>query len=105
MGTRITEHPILGVPQKGRLVNFTYDGQKIQGYEGEPIGSGIKSGGNFDSPLHEEGAYASRNLLCNWPLHRLCYGCGRSSKRENLCNPAEGRNEGSDTIWCIGRAI
>lgn len=63
MGTRITEHPILGVPQKGRLVNFTYDGQKIQGYEGEPIGSGIKSGGNFDSPLHEEGAYA-RGIFC-----------------------------------------
>ena len=43
MGTRITEHPILGVPQKGRLVNFTYDGQKIQGYEGEPIAAALKA--------------------------------------------------------------
>ena len=45
MGTRITEHPILGVPQKGRLVNFTYDGQKIQGYEGEPIAAALKAAG------------------------------------------------------------
>ena len=96
MGTRITEHPILGVPQKGRLVNFTYDGQKIQGYEGEPIAAALKAAG---------GAYASRNLLCDRTLHGLCYGCGRSSKCENLCNPAESRNEGSDTIWCIGRTV
>ena len=44
MGTRITEHPILGVPQKGRLVNFTYDGQKIQGMKGTNR-SGIKAAG------------------------------------------------------------
>ena len=36
---------ILGVPQKGRLVNFTYDGQKIQGYEGEPIAAALKAAG------------------------------------------------------------
>ncbi len=45
MGTRITEHPILGIPQKGNLVSFTYDGKKIQGYEGEPIAAALKAAG------------------------------------------------------------
>lgn len=45
MGTRITEHPILGVPEKGKLVRFTYDGQKLQGYEGEPIAAALKAAG------------------------------------------------------------
>ena len=45
MGTRITEHPILGVAEKGKLVSFTYDGQKIQGYEGEPIAAALKAAG------------------------------------------------------------
>lgn len=45
MGTRITEHPILGVLEKGKLVSFTYDGQKLQGYEGEPIAAALKAAG------------------------------------------------------------
>ena len=45
MGTRITEHPILGVPEKGKLVSFIYDGQKLQGYEGEPIAAALKAAG------------------------------------------------------------
>ena len=103
MGTRITEHPILGVPQKGRLVNFTYDGQKIQGYEGEPIAAALKAAGIL---IHRyTRAYTARYLLCHWQVHRLCHGGRRSSERENLCNPAEGRNEGSDTIRCIGRTV
>lgn len=105
MGTRITEHPIFGVPQKGRLVNFTYDGQKIQGYEGEPIAAALKAAGILIHRYTKK-EHTPRGIFCAiGRCHRLCYGCGRSSKRENLCNPAEGRNEGSDTIWCIGRAI
>ena len=34
---RILTHPILGDTPEGRLVNFTYDGQTLQGIEGEPI--------------------------------------------------------------------
>lgn len=45
MGTRIMEHPILGEPKKGKLVHFTYDGQKLQGYEGEPIAAALKAAG------------------------------------------------------------
>lgn len=42
---RIAEHPILGVPQKGRLVVFTCDGRPLQGYEGEPIAAALKAAG------------------------------------------------------------
>lgn len=45
MSERIVEHPILGVPQKGELVTFTYNGSPIQGYEGEPIAAALKAAG------------------------------------------------------------
>lgn len=43
MGTRILEHPILGEIEKGKLVSFTYDGKKLQGYEGEPIAAALQA--------------------------------------------------------------
>lgn len=45
MGTRIAEHPILGVSEKGKLVSFTYDGRTLQGYEGEPVAMALKAAG------------------------------------------------------------
>ncbi|MFA6858001.1 MAG: (2Fe-2S)-binding protein [Treponema sp.] len=45
MQNRITEHPILGIPQKGRLVSFTLDGKAMEGYEGEPIAAALKAAG------------------------------------------------------------
>lgn len=42
---RISNHPILGNPPKGNLVTFTYDGRKLQGYEGEPIAMALKAAG------------------------------------------------------------
>ena len=39
---RILTHPILGDTPEGRLVNFTYDGQTLQGIEGEPIAAAIR---------------------------------------------------------------
>ncbi|MGN0438935.1 MAG: (2Fe-2S)-binding protein [Lachnospiraceae bacterium] len=45
MDTRITEHPILGVQEKGRLVTFTYNGKEVTGYEGEPIAAALKAAG------------------------------------------------------------
>ena len=41
MSSRISEHPILGEQQKGKLVTFTYDGKELQGYEGEPIAADL----------------------------------------------------------------
>lgn len=45
MGTRIAEHPILGVPQKGRLVDFNFDDKTLQGREGEPIAVALSAAG------------------------------------------------------------
>ena len=45
MAERIAEHPILGVQEKGAAVTFTFDGQKIKGYEGEPIAAALKAAG------------------------------------------------------------
>ena len=45
MADRIAEHPILGVQEKGALVEFNFDGKKVQGYEGEPIAAALKAAG------------------------------------------------------------
>ena len=43
---RILTHPILGDTPEGRLVNFTYDGQTLQGIEGEPIAAALRVAGS-----------------------------------------------------------
>lgn len=45
MTERIEHHPILGEPEKGRPVTFSYNGQPLQGYEGEPIAAALKAAG------------------------------------------------------------
>lgn len=42
---RIDEHPILGKFEKGRKVRFTFDGQTMEGFEGEPIAVALRSHG------------------------------------------------------------
>lgn len=45
MADRIAEHPILGVQEKGKPVTFRFDGQEIEGFEGEPIAAALKAAG------------------------------------------------------------
>ncbi|SFR96258.1 (2Fe-2S)-binding protein [Anaeromicropila populeti] len=42
---RIEEHPILGVPEKGKKVLFYFDGKPMEGYEGEPIAAALRAAG------------------------------------------------------------
>ncbi|TYQ17952.1 UNVERIFIED_CONTAM: 2Fe-2S iron-sulfur cluster protein [Acetivibrio alkalicellulosi] len=42
---RIKEHPILKSFQKGRLVKFEFDGNVMEGFEGEPISVALKANG------------------------------------------------------------
>lgn len=42
---RITMHPILGESPEGKRVEFTCDGEKLEGYEGEPIASALRVNG------------------------------------------------------------
>lgn len=41
---RIHEHPILSFP-KGQKVKFTFNGQELVGYEGEPIAAALHASG------------------------------------------------------------
>jgi aerobic-type carbon monoxide dehydrogenase small subunit (CoxS/CutS family) len=40
---RIEKHPILGTIEKGRKVEFEFDGKIIEGYEGEPIAFALRA--------------------------------------------------------------
>ncbi len=44
MSLRIEEHPILTF-KKGKKVQFTLDGKKMEGYEGEPIAAALHAAG------------------------------------------------------------
>ncbi|MCQ2249166.1 MAG: (2Fe-2S)-binding protein [Treponema sp.] len=60
---RISEHPILGVPEKGSIVTFIFDGKEMQGYEGEPIAAALKANGILK---HRETArqHKPRGIFC-----------------------------------------
>ena len=40
---RIENHPILGETPERKVVTFTYNGQTLEGYEGEPIATALKA--------------------------------------------------------------
>ena len=42
---RIEKHPILGTFEKGRKIQFTFDGKTLEGFEGEPIAMALRSKG------------------------------------------------------------
>ncbi len=63
MESRIVEHPILGVPEKGKLVNFTYDGIKLQGHEGEPIAAALKAAG-INIHRYTKKEHKPRGIFC-----------------------------------------
>ena len=42
---RIEDHPILGTFEKGKKVEFTFDGQPMEGFEDEPIAIALRSNG------------------------------------------------------------
>jgi predicted molibdopterin-dependent oxidoreductase YjgC len=42
---RIEEHPILSSFEKGRQVQFTFDGRTMEGFEGEPIAIALRANG------------------------------------------------------------
>ncbi|MDR0196957.1 MAG: (2Fe-2S)-binding protein [Oscillospiraceae bacterium] len=42
---RIKEHPVLGIPEKGKAVSFYFDGDIFSGYEEEPIAAALRAAG------------------------------------------------------------
>ena len=42
---RIEEHPVLGTFEKGSRIQFSFDDQTMEGFEGEPIAIALRSNG------------------------------------------------------------
>ena len=63
MSERIKEHPILGVQEKGQPVTFTFDGQEIEGYEGEPIAAALKAAGVM-THRYTQKEHKPRGIFC-----------------------------------------
>lgn len=45
MGNRLDEHPILGTYEKGKKVVFYYNGQEMEGFEGESVAAALLAQG------------------------------------------------------------
>ncbi len=60
---RIEKHPILGEPEKGNVVKFTFDGNEIEGYEGEPIAIALKAAGVMVH-RHTQKEHKPRGIFC-----------------------------------------
>lgn len=59
---RIEEHPILGKQEKGALVTFFYNGNPMEGYEGEAIAAALRAAGVM---AHRHTAKGSpRGIFC-----------------------------------------
>ena len=61
--TRIEKHPVLEVPQGQKVVEFTFDGKKMTGYEGEAVSSALFANGVRQFSLHRNGK-APQGIFC-----------------------------------------
>jgi aerobic-type carbon monoxide dehydrogenase small subunit (CoxS/CutS family) len=64
MAKRITEHPILGVQSRGRVVQFTFDGKTLEGYEGEPIAAALKVNGVMIHRYTKQSSIKPSGIFC-----------------------------------------
>ena len=60
---RIAEHPIIDSYQKGRKVKFTFDGQEMEGFEGEPIAAALRAAGVMIHRYTQK-RHAPRGIFC-----------------------------------------
>lgn len=68
---RIVDHPVLGPVDERSMVNFTFDGKKYTGYEGDTIASALLANGIRTLRVHEESGQP-RGIYCNIGH---CYEC------------------------------
>jgi len=61
--TRIEKHPVLEVPQGQKVVEFTFDGKEMTGYEGEAVSSALFANGTRRFSLHRNGK-APQGIFC-----------------------------------------
>ena len=60
---RIQEHPIITGFPKGPQVTFYFEGQPLQGYEGEPIAAALKAN-NVQVHRYTEKLHKPRGIFC-----------------------------------------
>jgi len=60
---RIETHPILGEAPERKQVTFTYNGQPMKGYEGEPISIALKANGVM-AHRYTAKAHEPRGVFC-----------------------------------------
>lgn len=63
MESRLTEHPVLGNYEKGEKVTFYYNGQTMEGYEGEPIAAALMAAG-VKVHRHTARRHEPRGVFC-----------------------------------------
>ena len=83
MDVRMQEHPILGAMGLSKKESRWRDG----------------------ASLHTKGTSTPWYLLCNWSLYRLRNDCKRETQCQNVCDTIGSWNAGTNTVWCILRAI
>jgi len=59
---RIKEHPILSL-ERGSLINFTYNGKSLEGYEGETIAAALHAAG-IKTLSHSHENHRPRGFYC-----------------------------------------
>ena len=98
---RIQNHPILGESPEGRKVTFYYDGNPLEGIEGEPIMAALKVNGvmvhRYTAKKHEP-----RGVFCHRQMYRLRHDCKRKAQCSYLHYPAFRRHACTDAIRCSG---
>lgn len=60
---RIEEHPILGEPLEKAVVKFTFDGNELEGLEGEPIAASLRANGVMKH-RHTAKTHQPRGVFC-----------------------------------------
>jgi sarcosine oxidase, subunit alpha len=61
---RIENHPVLEALKPRRKIHFYFDGQKIEGFEGETIAAALLANGIRILRRHEESG-STRGIYCN----------------------------------------
>lgn len=71
MTRRITDHPVLGPAPQRRAVRFTWNGQALEGMEGEPIAAALLANGERTLRFTDRHGLP-RGVYCNIGH---CYEC------------------------------
>lgn len=100
MENRVLRHPVLGEMEERKILTFTFNGQKIQAYEGETVAAALLAAGirvfRHSHKLHEP-----RGVFCSIGH---CTDCamrvdGVENVKTCVTRVKEGMQVVSETLW------